>query len=1083
MKKIFLLTIVLSSIISFKISALTNVPSGSVSGTWTLTGSPYLIQGNILILNDSTLTIQPGVTVNFQGAFKFNIQGRLLAVGTLTDTITFTAANTANGWKGIRFDNTPSANDTSKITFCKIQNGKATGSSPDFYGGAIYFNNVSKTIVSKCRIFNCKGYYGAGIYCSNYNCSPIISDNIISNNTNISGGGGAIYCDYGSSPTISYNKIFNNSAVGAGNAGGGITCTGSSPAITGNTITYNTTEMNGGGINCSGCGAVISNNIISNNTASAYSGDGGGIYCGSISHPSFKGNFIYNNSAIKGGGIFFTSSANALISDDIICNNTASASGGGIYCESGSIPIIQNSTITNNSAVNGGSLYCIGSSHPVFRNCVLFGNTASTSGAEAFLDDEASDPDFFYCDVLGGSGAFDVNGNYYSGIYQNNININPLFVSPSGGSGQSFNGGTADWSLQNNSPCIDAGDPNDSTSGLDIAGNPRLNVCRIDMGAYEYQIGIPFAVSLNISHPIPCHLATGELEAIVISGTGPYTYLWSDGQTTEKAAGLTAGDYSVTVSQAAGGCSITKSITLPQTWTILIYPDAGPDKTIICGGTAQLDLTLNYTGTGTPTFIWEPSTGLNNDTIYNPTSTVTSSTKYSVTVTTPNGCIRTDSVMVFVDSLTVNAGIDKTIICDGTGQLDYAASNYTGTGPLLYKWSPAVGLNYDTIPNPILTLTNDTAYMVRITTQNGCTAFDSVKVFVNPLTISASSSIIMCGDSAVLSTSTNYTGNDSLTYSWVPAAALNSSTIANPLAYADSNQTYSVTVQTPNGCAAGANVNVMPSSMNAPEICIAGVDSSNKNLIVWNKALSAAIDSFYIFRETNISNAYQKIGTVSYDSMSVFADVNSYPSVQSNKYKISIKDKCGLESNTSTPHKTMHLSINQGMGTSWNLIWDPYQGFTVSTYNVYRGTVPDNLQLIGTSSGSNTQYTDLTPPAGYLYYQVEVVSPSFCNPTRSYNSSRSNISTNNPSGITDYSAENELFSIYPNPSDGNITIEILSSNKGEEILIYNLQGQIILQQILQEEKTVINVSAFSKGIYFIEMKTGKGIAFKKLIKK
>ena len=138
MKKIFLVICAVFSINTFNIVAQTSVPAGAVKGLWTLSGSPYLIQGNILIVKDSTLIIEPGVTVEFQGYYKLNVQGRLLAIGATADTITFTAANTTNGWKGIRFDNTHSANDTSKIMYCKIEYGNATGGEPDRYGGGIY---------------------------------------------------------------------------------------------------------------------------------------------------------------------------------------------------------------------------------------------------------------------------------------------------------------------------------------------------------------------------------------------------------------------------------------------------------------------------------------------------------------------------------------------------------------------------------------------------------------------------------------------------------------------------------------------------------------------------------------------------------------------------------------------------------------------------------------------------------------------------------------------------------------------------------------------------------------------------------
>ena len=93
MKKILFLIIILLPLHNI---AATNV-SGSVSGTWTLAGSPYLVTNAISVANGATLRIQPGVDVIFQGFFNFNIAGTLIAVGSQAAPITF-KMNDTTGW-------------------------------------------------------------------------------------------------------------------------------------------------------------------------------------------------------------------------------------------------------------------------------------------------------------------------------------------------------------------------------------------------------------------------------------------------------------------------------------------------------------------------------------------------------------------------------------------------------------------------------------------------------------------------------------------------------------------------------------------------------------------------------------------------------------------------------------------------------------------------------------------------------------------------------------------------------------------------------------------------------------------------
>jgi len=83
-------------IITF-IYADTHIPAGNVNGVWTFPNSPYIIDGEISIQQGDELTIEPGIQVIFSGHYKFNIYGRILAEGTATDSIIFSAQDTIVG--------------------------------------------------------------------------------------------------------------------------------------------------------------------------------------------------------------------------------------------------------------------------------------------------------------------------------------------------------------------------------------------------------------------------------------------------------------------------------------------------------------------------------------------------------------------------------------------------------------------------------------------------------------------------------------------------------------------------------------------------------------------------------------------------------------------------------------------------------------------------------------------------------------------------------------------------------------------------------------------------------------------------
>jgi len=334
--------------------------SGDQTGTWS--ADTVIVTAEVRVPPSMSLTILPGVEVLFSVYCKLIVDNgaTLRAVGTAADSIRFDVLPPNVNWHGIRF---LSASDSSRLEYCHLTHGYATGGGEDGKGGAIYCSNSSPTISHNTFSEN-SAASGGGIYC--YNSSPSISGNIISDNS-----GGGISCWNNSSPTISANTISENSAL---DIGGGIYCYDSSPVISGNIVGRNSAPISGGGIFCYNSSPVISGNIITRNQA----GQGGGIYCYTNSSPSISGNTISDNTAGNyGGGIYCNNSSPSIMGNTISGNSAGS--GGGIECANNSNPTISGNTISGNSAGSGGGIYCT-SSTPTISGNTISGNESIEDG-------------------------------------------------------------------------------------------------------------------------------------------------------------------------------------------------------------------------------------------------------------------------------------------------------------------------------------------------------------------------------------------------------------------------------------------------------------------------------------------------------------------------------------------------------------------------------------------------------------------------------------------------------------------------------------------------------------------------------
>jgi hypothetical protein len=221
-----------------------------------------------------------------------------------------------------------------------------------------------------------------------------------------------------------------------------------------------------------------------------------------------------------------------------------------------------------------------------------------------------------------------------------------------------------------------------------------------------------------------------------MGGTPPYTYSWSPttGLDDPTLANPTASPavtttYTVTVTDSNGE-------TDSDEMTVTVNPnptaDAGADA-VICAGESTT-IGGNPTGSGgTPPYMysWSPTAGLDDPTLANPTATPTETTTYTVTVTDANGCQDADDVTVTVNPNPVaDAGPNASILPGESVIIGGSPTASGGTPPYTYLWSPAMGLDDPTLPNPTASPAATTTYTVTVTDANGCQDTDAMTVTV-----------------------------------------------------------------------------------------------------------------------------------------------------------------------------------------------------------------------------------------------------------------------------------------------------------------------------------------------------------------
>jgi len=298
-------------------------------------------------------------------------------------------------------------------------------------------------------------------------------------------------------------------------------------------------------------------------------------------------------------------------------------------------------------------------------------------------------------------------------------------------------------------------------------------------------------ISPNINAPSCPANNNGTVSVNVVGGTGVYTYTWLPVGSTSVITNVSAGVYTVIVSD--GACTKTAAINVSNSTAPALFfaltnngCPGGP-----CTGAIAVTPTL-----GTPQYNFNWSNGSTANNVPSHTVSGLCAGVITLTVTDVSGCIATQSFTITQNpALNLSLPVVTQVKCnsDCNGSIQLVPSG--GALPYVISWIPASAV----IPSNPLTNLCAGSYTGVVTDINGCTISRTVNI-LNPLPFSLTTQIAdaTCNSSADGAATTTLNGaTPGYTYTWIDGASntYTTASLANVLP-----GTYSLSIVDSQGC-------------------------------------------------------------------------------------------------------------------------------------------------------------------------------------------------------------------------------------------------------------------------------------------
>ncbi len=445
------------------------------------------------------------------------------------------------------------------------------------------------------------------------------------------------------------------------------------------------------------------------------------------------------------------------------------------------------------------------------------------------------------------------------------------FGNSTGSATVSANGGTAPYAYSwNSTPSQNTATASNLIAGSYTCTITDANGCSITRNVTITQPAATLSASISAQTNVLCFgNSTGSATVSVSGGTSPYSYSWNTTpiQNTATAAGLVAGNYTCTITDA-NGCSITRNVTITQPVTTL-NAAVSAQTNVLCFGNSTGSATVSASG-GTAPYSYSWNT--------NPIQNTASATglvagNYTCTITDANGCSTTENVVITQPAATLSASISAqtNLLCFGNNTGSATVSANGGTAPYTYSWNTTPAQNTSSATGLIAG-----SYTCTITDANGCSITRNVTITqpaaVLSTSISAQTNVLCFGNSTGSATVSASGGTAPYSYSWNTTPIQNTASATGLIAGG-----YVCTITDANGCGTTANVTITQ-----PAAALSASISAQTNVLCFgNNTGSATVSATggtapysYAWNTTPAQNAATATGLVAGNYTCSITDAN-----------------------------------------------------------------------------------------------------------------------------------------------------------------------------------------------------------------